>query len=140
MTFVADTMTRVIEASQWHAALVGHTLNRMREGGVLCDIIVQSCEGREFLAHGCILAAASPILKSAINNIVGQLSILRLDWLSGAVLETLLDFIYTGEMKTVADDSTATGDILYAVSQLEMTGVMMVGSPDGQSKGVWLSF
>ena len=140
MTLVADTMTRVVEASAWHASLVGHTLNRMREGGVLCDIIVQSCEGREFLAHGCILAAASPILKSAINNIVGQLSILRLDWLSGAVLETLLDFIYTGEMKMVADDSTATGDILYAVSQLEMAGMMMVGSPDGQSKGVWPTF
>ncbi|KAI0228679.1 hypothetical protein LSAT2_020863 [Lamellibrachia satsuma] len=123
-------MTRVIQASEWHATLVGQSLNHMRESGVLCDIIIQSCDGQEFLAHGCVLAAASPILKAAINNTFGQLSTLRMDWLSGAVLETLLNFIYTGELKVYSGDTEMVSDFFYAVGQLEMTGVL-VSCPDG---------
>ena len=133
--FITAIMTRVIQASEWHASLVGQSLNLMRENGMLCDIIIQSCEGREFLAHGCVLAAASPVLKAAISNTIGQLSTLRLEWLTGSVLETLLNFIYTGELKVYSGDATMVSDFFHAVGHLEMSGVL-VTDKDEDSAGV----
>ena len=74
------------------------TLDTLRRTSAFSDVTISAEDGRILRAHSCVLAAASPVLKTELAS--GQR---RLDIpdISGDTWETVLSFVYTGEVTGV---------------------------------------
>ncbi|XP_065214138.1 transcription activator GAGA-like isoform X2 [Planococcus citri] len=66
------------------------------------DVTV-SAGGKHFPAHKLILSAASPLLTDLLKNTTCQHPILMLAGISAFDLETILNFVYHGEINIVAE-------------------------------------
>ena len=94
-----------------------HTLDDMRKT-TFSDVIIQA-EGDDVLkAHNCILAAASPVLKT---RLVLSQHYLYIPKISKRTWEILLQFIYTGNL--AVSQVSEIHDVLRIAKQLEMTGL-----------------
>ena len=71
-------------------------LNEFRKSDTLCDVTLQSNDGKQFRAHSIILAASSSVFFSffSTNNCLQATSILSLNGLSGVDMAVMLDYIY----------------------------------------------
>ena len=82
-------------------------LNRLRRQDHLCDITLVTKDGREFKAHKNVLSAASPFFSKLHQSYMkeNREGIVRFEEISGAVMEDVLGFIYTGSLEITQENS-----------------------------------
>lgn len=91
-------------------------LDDLRQSSVFSDVIISAEDGRIFKAHTCVLAAASAVLKTKLAVDHHQLDTPDI---CGQTWESVLHFVYTGEVRVVnAEELT---NLLKASHQLGLT-------------------
>ena len=73
----------------------------------LCDITLVTKDDKEFKAHGNVLSKASPFFCKLLQSDTreNREGIVRLEEISGAVMEDVLEFIYTGSVEITQENS-----------------------------------
>ena len=100
-------------------------LNMLRRQDCLCDITLITKDDKEFKAHRNILSAASPFFCKLLQSDMkeNREGIVRFKEISGAVMEDVLEFIYTG---TVAITQENCKDLIAAANCLLIPGLKNV--------------
>ena len=98
-----------------------HDLATMREKGILCDTTIIGSDNRKMKAHACVLAAASPILKTLLANRRGCKTIKS--EISSHLWQMILKFVYTSEVLVPLDDIMSLKDIHHAAKALDIVGL-----------------
>ena len=82
-------------------------LNIQRKQGHLCDITLITKDDQEFKAHRNILSAASPFFCKLLQSDMkeNREGIVRLEEISGSVMEDVLEFIYTGTVEVTEENA-----------------------------------
>ena len=88
----------------------------------LCDITLITKDDKEFKAHRNVLSAASPFFSKLLQNDMreNREGIVRFEEISGAEMEAVLEFIYTGSVKVTQEDSE---DLIAAANFLLIPGL-----------------
>jgi len=99
----------------------------LRRQDHLCDITLVTNDDKEFKAHRNVLSAASPfffkLLQSEMKE--NREGIVRFEEISGAVMEDVLEFIYTGSVEVTQENSkdlTAAANFLVIPSLTKLSG------------------
>ena len=92
-------------------------LNMLRRQDHLCDITLTTKDDKEFKAHRNVLSAASPFFFKLLQSDMkeNREGIVRFEEISGAVMEDVLEFIYTGSVEVTQENSK---DLIAAANYL----------------------
>ncbi|CDI97278.2 kelch protein 12 [Echinococcus multilocularis] len=101
-------------------------MNMFRKRGQLCDVVVK-VGGRVFPAHRVVLAASSDYFGAMFSNGMAESAQLEIELksVSADVMEALLDFVYTGQVRVSMEN---VQELLPAASLVQMEGVKAVCS------------
>ena len=91
----------------------------MRQTSSFSDVIIRADNGRVFTAHACVLAAASPVLKT---QLLASHHYLDMSNISDHIWEIMLQFIYTGALKI--ENTSEIPSVLETCELLELTGLI----------------
>ena len=82
-------------------------LNMQRKQGHLCDLTLVTREGKELMAHSNVLSAVSPFFHKLLQSDMKESHerIVRLEEISGSVMEDVLGFIYTGTVEVTEENA-----------------------------------
>ncbi|XP_062411291.1 zinc finger and BTB domain-containing protein 7A, partial [Sardina pilchardus] len=107
-----------------HSADVLGGLNKQRQSGLLCDVLLVVQE-QEFHAHRSVLASCSAYFHKLFTSglAANHQSVYALDFVRAEALAALLDFAYTA---TLTVSHTSVADILSAARLLEISPVQDV--------------
>ena len=80
-------------------------LNMLRRQDHLCDVTLETKDDKEFKAHRNVLSAASPFFSKLLQSDMkeNREGIVRFEEISGAVMEDVLEFIYTGSVEVTEE-------------------------------------
>ena len=97
-------------------------LNILRRRDHLCDITVLTKDDKEFKAHRNVLSAASPFFFKLLESDTreNREGIVRFEEISGAVMEDVLEFIYTGSVEVTQGNCK---DLIAAANYLLIPGL-----------------
>ena len=97
-------------------------LNMLRGQDHLCDITLVTKDDKEFKAHRNVLSAASPFFSKLLQHDVkeNREGILRFEEISGAVMEDVLEFVYTGSVEVTQENSK---DLIASANFLVIPGL-----------------
>ena len=97
-------------------------LNMMRRQDHLCDMTLATKDGKEFKAHRNVLSAASPFFFKLFQSHMkeNREGIVRFEEISGAVMEDVLEFIYTGSVEVTQENCK---DLIAAANYLVIPGL-----------------
>ena len=97
-------------------------LNMLRRQDHLCDITLVTKDNKEFKAHRNVLSAASPFFSKLLQSDMkeNREGIVRFKEISGAVMEDVLEFIYTGSVEVTQENSK---DLIAAANYLLIPGL-----------------
>ena len=97
-------------------------LNMFRTQDHLCDITLMTQDDKEFKAHRNVLSAASPFFCKLLQSDMkeNREGIVRFEEISGAVMEDVLEFIYTGSVEVNQKNSK---DLIAAANYLLVPGL-----------------
>jgi len=97
-------------------------LDMLRRQDHLCDITLVTKDDKEFKAHRNVLSAASPFFFKLLQSDMkeNREGIVRFEEISGAVMEDVLKFIYTGSVKINQEN---TKDLIAAANYLLIPGL-----------------
>jgi len=100
-------------------------LNMLRRQDRLCDVTLVTKDGKEFKAHRNVLSAASPFFFKLLQSDMkeNREGIVRFEEISGAVMEDVLEFIYTGTVEVTQENSE---DLIAAANYLLIPGLRTV--------------
>ena len=100
-------------------------LNMLRRQDCLCDITLGTKDDKEFKAHRNILSAASPFFCKFLRSDMkeNREGIVRFEEMSGAVMEDVLEFIYTGSVEITQENCK---DLIAAANYLLIPGLKTV--------------
>ena len=115
-TVWAMTLTQK-QDNGWNRALC-NMLDDMRQRKAFCDTIILTDNGHVFTAHACILAAASPVLKT---HLMSRDIHIQINGIAKRTWEILLQFIYCGNITIV--DAVEVEQVLQAGILLNLTGL-----------------
>ena len=101
----------------WNTALC-NMLDDMRQRKAFCDTIILADNGHVFTAHACILAAASPVLKT---RLMSRDIHIQINGIAKRTWEILLQFIYCGNITIL--DAVEVEQVLQAGILLNLTGL-----------------
>ena len=108
-------------------------LNMLRNQDHLCNITLVTNDGKEFKAHRNVLSAASPFFCKLLQSNMkeNREGIVRFEEISGAVMEDVLEFIYTGSVEVTQENSK---DLIAAANYLHIPGLKKLSGrfPEGQ--------
>ena len=110
-------MVLLTKDETWCASLC-HTLDEMRQSSGFSDVVIRADDGHVFMAHSCILAAASPVLKT---QLLSSQECLDIADISRRTWEVLLSFIYTGNLEVL--DTSELERVLETAMVLELAGL-----------------
>ena len=102
-------------------------LNIQRKQDYLCDITLVTNDDREFKAHRNVISAASPFFCKLLQSDMkeNREGIIRLEEISGTIMEDVLEFIYTGTVEVTqenAEELIAAGNYLIIPSLKTISG------------------
>ena len=82
-------------------------LNMQRKQGHLCDLTLVTKEGKELMAHSNVLSALSPFFHKLLQSDMKESHerIVRLEEISGSVMEDVLNFTYTGTVEVTEENA-----------------------------------
>ena len=100
-------------------------LNMLRRQDHLCDITLVTKDDKEFKAHRNVLSATCPFFFKLLQSDMKEKreGIVRLEEISGAVMEDVLAFIYTGSVEVTQENSE---DLIAAANYLLIPGLKTV--------------
>ena len=100
-------------------------LNMLRRQDHLCDITLVTKDDNEFKAHRNVLSAASPFFFKLHQSDMkeNREGIVRFEEISSAVMEFLLEFIYTGSVDLNQENSK---DLIAAANYLLIPGLKKI--------------
>ena len=100
-------------------------LNMLRRQDHLCDVTLVAKDDKEFKAHRNVLSAASPFFCKLLQSDMkeNREGIVRFEEISGAVLEDVLEFIYTGSVEVNQENSK---DLIAAANYFLIPGLTTV--------------
>ena len=80
-------------------------LNMLRRQDHLCDVTLVTKDETKFKAHRNVLSAASPFFFKLLQSDMkeNREGIVRFEEISGAVMEDVLEFIYTGSVEVTQE-------------------------------------
>lgn len=116
-----DTQVEMVLAKKdetWCVSLC-HMLNEMRQSSCFSDVVIRADNGHVFTSHTCILAAASPVLKTHLLSSPHYLDVPKI---CKRMWEVLLQFIYTGNLEI--QDASEIPSILETGKLLQLTEVI----------------
>ena len=96
-------------------------LNMLRRQDCLCDITLVTKDDKEFKAHRNILSATSPFFCKLLQSDMkeNREGIVRFEEISGAVMEDVLEFVYTGSVEITQENCK---DLFAAANYLLIPG------------------
>ena len=102
-------------------------LNMLRMQDHLCNVTLVTKSDKEFKAHRNVLSAASPFLLKLLQSDMkeNREGIVRFEEISAAVMEDVLDFIYTGSVEVTQENSK---DLIAAANYLLIPGLKKLSS------------
>ena len=102
-------------------------LNIQRKQGHLCDITLITKDDQELKAHRNILSAASPFFCKLLQSDMkeNREGIVRLEEISGSVMEDVLEFIYTGTVEVTEENAE---ELVVATNYLLVTNLKTIAS------------
>lgn len=108
--------------SQQYFKKFGQDLFKFQQSGYLCDtsLIVRD---KQFQAHSVLLAAASPVFKSAIDaSGQSQKHVISFPYLNSEMVDSILQFIYTGNLELPEKFSNLQGlrNLTYVIDYLKL--------------------
>ena len=82
-------------------------LNMLRTHDHLFDITLMTQDDKEFKAYRDVLSSASPFFSKLLQSDMkeNREGIVRFEEISGAVMEDVLEFIYTGSVEVTQENS-----------------------------------
>ena len=97
-------------------------LNMLRRQDHLCDVTLVTKDEKEFKAHRNVLSAASPFFFKLLQSDMkeNREGIVRFEEISGAVMEDVLEFIYTGTVEVTQENCK---DLIAAANYLFIPGL-----------------
>ena len=97
-------------------------LHMLRRQDHLCDVTLVTKDDKEFKAHRNVLSAASPFFYKLLQSDMkeNREGIVRFEEISGAVMEDVLEFIYTGSVEVTEENSK---DLIAAANYLLIPGL-----------------
>ena len=97
-------------------------LNMLRGQDYLCDITLVTKDDKEFKAHRNVLSAASPFFFKLFQSDMkeNREGVVRFEEISGAVMEDVLEFIYTGSVEITQENCK---DLIAAANYLLIPGL-----------------
>ena len=100
-------------------------LNILRKQDHLCDVTLLTKDDKEFKAHRNVLTAASPFFSKLLQSDMkeNREGIVRFEEISGAVMEDVLEFIYTGSVEVTQENSE---ELIRAANYLLIPGLRTV--------------
>ena len=100
-------------------------LNIQRKQGHLCDITLITKDDQELMAHRNILSAASPFFCKLLQSDMkeNREGIVRLEEISGSVMEDVLEFIYTGTVEVTEENAE---ELVVATNYLLVTNLKTI--------------
>ena len=100
-------------------------LNMLRRQDHLCDVTLVTKDDKEFKAHRNVLSAASPFFFKLHQSDMkeNREGIVRFEEISGAVMEDVLKFIYTGSVEVTQENSE---DLIAAANYFLIPGLKTV--------------
>ena len=101
-------------------------LNMLRkQDPSLCDITLMTKDDKEFKAHRSVLSAASPFFLKLLQSDMkeNREGIVRFEEISSALMEDVLEFIYTGSVEVNQKNSK---DLIVAANYLFIPGLRNV--------------
>ena len=100
-------------------------LNLLRRQNHLCDVTLVTKDDKEFKAHRNVLSAASPFFFKLLQSDMkeNREGIVRFEEISGAVMEDILEFIYTGTVEVTQEN---VEDLIAAANYLLIPGLKTV--------------
>ena len=107
-----------------HANDALKTMNDLRRKGELCDVILH-VDDRQFPAHRIVLSGASSYLRAMFTNgmLESGMKDIKLQGVEASVMESLLDFAYTGSIDVTVENVQA---LLSAASLLNLQSLRTV--------------
>ena len=100
-------------------------LNMLRRQDHLCDVTLVGKDDKEFKAHRNVLSAASPFFCKLLQSDMkeNREGIVRFEEISGAVMEDVLEFFYTGSVEVTQENSE---DLIAAANYFLIPGLKTV--------------
>ena len=100
-------------------------LNMLRRQDHLCDVTVVTKDDKEFKAHKNVLSATSPFFCKLLQSYMkeSQEGIAWFEEISGAVMEDVLEFVYTGSVVVTPENPT---DLIAAANYVVIPGLETV--------------
>jgi len=97
-------------------------LDMLRRQDHLCDITLVTKDGKEFKAHRNVLSVASPFFSKLLQSDMkeNREGIVLFEGISAAVMEDVLEFIYTGNVQVTQENSK---DLIAAANYLLISGL-----------------
>ena len=97
-------------------------LNMLRREDHLCDITLVTKDFKEFQAHKNVLSAASPFFFKLLQSDMkeNREGVVQFEEISGAVMEDVLEFIYTGSVEVTQENCK---DLIAAANYLLIPGL-----------------
>jgi hypothetical protein len=110
--------------STQHVLATAETLLQYREEEFLCDTVLVA-KDRQLKAHSILLAAVSPVFRSAFCSgaFPGRMFQVDLPDVDSSILETALDFIYTGNLVLPSVHYASTDNLSTLFSTLQDLGL-----------------
>jgi len=101
-------------------------LNMLRRQEHLCDVTLMTKDDKEFKAHRNVLSAASPFFSKLLQSDMkeNREGIVRFEEISAAVMEDVLEFIYTGNVEVTEENYCE--DLIAAANYLLIPGLKTV--------------
>jgi len=116
----------VFEQNSFHAQKLLQDVYRYQYDNYLCDTVIVTDDGR-LMAHSVILATASPVFRAALKITDRPTEhIVVIPYVTLAVMRTVLQFVYTGEIVPVPKDMPTVLSVL-----LQLKLVHLQPSDDG---------
>ena len=103
-------------------------LNMQRIQDHLCDITLVTKDGKELKAHRNVLSAASPFFDKLLQSDMkeNREGIVQISEISSALMEVVLDFIYTGSVEVTQENQSK--DLIAAAHYLLIPSLKKISS------------
>ena len=100
-------------------------LNMLRRQDHLCDVTLMTKDDKELKAHRNVLSAASPFFFKLLQSDMkeNREGIVRFEEISSAVMEEVLEFIYTGSVEVTQEN---VEDLIAAANYLLIPGLKTI--------------
>ena len=97
----------------------------LRRQDHLCDMTLVTKDDKKFKAHGNVLSVGSPFFCKLLQSDMkeNREGLVRFEEISGAVMEDVLEFIYTGSVEVTQENCK---DLIAAANYLLIAGLKTV--------------